>query len=129
MSGTGRTDPVGGLVSPTVATVGPTATLREAAEAMVADGLGLLVVTEPAGPSGVISERDIIIAVSTDLDLAVERVRDHCSSDIVTVDAQASIEDAARAMVDAQIRHIAVTRDGIVVGVVSVRDVVQALVA
>jgi len=127
MSGAGRRDPIGTLVAVAVATVGPTATLREAADAMVADGLGLLVVTDPTGPSGVLSERDIVTAISEDLDLSEERVRDHASRELVTVDEGASIEDAARAMADAQIRHLAVTRDGAVFGVVSVRDVVRAL--
>jgi CBS domain-containing protein len=120
-------DPVGGLVSPAVATILPTATLREAADAMVADGLGLLVVADPGGPTGVLSERDIVAAVADGLEVDEERVRDHCSDDIVSVEEDASIEDAARAMADAQIRHVAVTRDGAVIGVVSVRDVLRAL--
>lgn len=127
MSGTARKDPIGGLVTSPIATVGPTATLKEAADAMAADGLGLLVVTDPTGPSGVLSERDIVMAISEDLDLSEERVRDHSSSEIVTVDEADSVEDAARAMADAQIRHLAVTRDGAVFGVVSVRDVLRAL--
>jgi CBS domain-containing protein len=129
MSGTTRNGPIGELVSPAVATIGPTATLRQAVDAMVADGLGLLVVTDANGPTGVLSERDIVVALSEDLGIDEERVRDHCSSEIVGVDVDASVEDAARAMADAQIRHLAVTRDGAVVGVVSVRDVLRALVA
>jgi len=127
----GRTDnngSIGDLVSPAVATIVPTATLRAAVDAMVADGLGLLVVTDANGPTGVIGERDIVVALSDDLGIDEERVRDHCSNEIVGVDVAASIEDAARAMADAQIRHLAVTRDGVVVGVVSVRDVLRALV-
>ena len=127
MGGSATMDPVGGLVSPAVATILPTATLREAADAMVADGLGLLVVADPGGPTGVLSERDIVAAVADGLEVDEERVRDHCSDDIVSVEEDASIEDAARAMADAQIRHVAVTRDGAVIGVVSVRDVLRAL--
>jgi len=128
MSGTRAKDPIGGLVSPAVATVLPTATLRQAAEAMIADGLGLLVLADASGPVGVLSERDIVNAISEVLDVDEERVRDHSSGDIVSVDEGASVEDAARTMADAQIRHLAVTRDGAVVGVVSVRDVLRALV-
>jgi CBS domain-containing protein len=128
MATNGRQGPIGELVSPAVATILPTATLRAAVEAMVADGLGLLVVAEATGPTGVLSERDIVAAIAEDLDLDEERVRDHCSDEIVAVDAEASVEDAARAMADAQIRHLAVTRDGQVIGVVSVRDVLRILV-
>jgi CBS domain-containing protein len=129
MDGIGRRDPVGGLVSPAVATIVPTATLKEAADAMAADGLGLLVVVDAKGPTGVLSERDLVVAIAEELDLTVERVRDHCADEIVTVDEGASVEDAARAMAEAQIRHLAVSRDGSVYGVVSVRDVLGVLSA
>jgi CBS domain-containing protein len=96
---------------------------------MVADGLGLLVVAEATGPTGVLSERDLVVAISEELDLTVERVRDHCAEEIVAVDEGVSVEDAARAMAEAQIRHLAVSRDGSVYGVVSVRDVLGVLFA
>lgn len=124
-----RTDPVGTLLSPAVATVAPTATLAEAVEAMAADRLGLLVVTGTSGMVGVISERDIIAALADGADLEVERVRDHATDRVVTVDADLSIAEAARRMVDAEIRHLAVTRDDDVAGVVSVRDLLVALAA
>jgi CBS domain-containing protein len=127
MAGSGPQDPIGALVSPAVATIMPTATLRAAAEAMVADGLGLLVVVDANGPTGVLSERDIVVAVTEEVDLEAERVRDHCSDEIVSVEEDATVAEAARAMADAQIRHLAVTRDGSVVGVVSVRDVLRVL--
>ena len=129
MAGSGAAGPVGGLASPAVATITPTSTLREAADAMIADGLGLLVVAGPNGPTGVLSERDVVRAISEELDVDEERVRDHISGEIVGVDEAASVEEAARAMADAQIRHLGVTRDGAVIGVVSVRDVLEALLA
>jgi CBS domain-containing protein len=129
MAQDGRTQAIGEMMSPAVATILPTATLRAAVEAMAADGVGLLVVAEAAGPIGVLSERDIVVAIAEDLDLTEERVRDHCNDQIVAVDVGASVEDAARAMADAQIRHLAVTRDDRVVGIISVRDVLRALVS
>jgi CBS domain-containing protein len=123
----GRQGPIGALISPAVATILPTATLREAVEAMATDGLGLLVVTGATGPIGVLSERDIIVALADELHLEDERAQDHCSHDIVGVDFDATIEDAARGMSAAQIRHLAVTRDGQLIGVVSVRDLLRVL--
>ena len=128
MSGSGAHDAIGGLMAPAVATIAPTATLRDAAETMITNGLGLLVVVGTNGPVGVLSERDIVAAVTEELDLVDERVRDHGSDEIVSVEHDATVADAARAMADAQIRHLAVTRDGAVVGVVSVRDVLRSLV-
>jgi CBS domain-containing protein len=124
-----RSDPVGRLVSPAVATIHPTATLRSAVESMAADRLGLLVVADATGVAGVISERDIVAALAEDADLTEERVLDHCASEIVSVDEDAGVDVAARAMADAEIRHLAVTRDGAVIGVVSVRDVLTVLLS
>ena len=129
MGAAGTSETVGGLVSPAVAIVNSTATLHDAADRMAADGLGLLVVADANGPVGVLSERDIVVAIAEQLDLDEERVRDHCADEIVSVNEDATVADAARAMADAQIRHLAVTRDGAVVGVVSVRDVLRVLVS
>jgi CBS domain-containing protein len=124
-----RTDPVSALLSPAVATIHATATLQEAVEAMAADRLGLLVVTNTSGMVGVLSERDVIAALADGADLTAERVRDHASDRVVTVEADLSVAEAARRMADAEIRHLAVARDGDVVGVVSVRDLLVALAA
>jgi CBS domain-containing protein len=120
-------DPVRTLMAPIVATIEPTATLREAATALAADAVGLLVVVDARGVRGVLSERDIVLAISEDHDLTEARVRDHASTDLVQVDESASILDAAAAMSAAELRHLAVTRGEQVVGVISVRDIVTVL--
>lgn len=127
MLGIRLTDPVGSLIGDPVATIGPTRTLLEAAEAMASDGVGLLVVVDARGVLGVISERDLVSAVADGADLSEERVRDRLSDDLVSVDEGATIADAAATMASAAIRHLAVSRSGEVVGVVSIRDIVNVL--
>jgi CBS domain-containing protein len=127
MLGITFSDPVRTLMAPIVATIAPTATLREAATALAADAVGLLVVVDARGVRGVLSERDIVLAISEDQDLTEARVRDHASTDLVQVDESASILDAAAAMSAAELRHIAVTRSEQVIGVISARDVVAVL--
>lgn len=127
MLGISFRDPVRALMGAVVATVAPTATLREAASGLAADGVGLLVVVDARGVRGVISERDIVTAVTENLDLDDARVRDHASTELVQVDEQASIIDAAVAMATAEVRHLAITQGGQVVGVISVRDIVKVL--
>jgi len=121
-------DPIGRLVGAPVATITPTSTLREAANALAADGVGLLVVVDPRGVRGVFSERDVVNAIAEDVDLDDARVRDYATSDVIQVEEAASVLDAAAAMSDAQVRHLAVARRGVVTGVVSIRDVVRVLV-
>lgn len=126
---TTRPEPaVGSLLAGPIATVHPTATLREAAEAMTADDLGLLVVCDPGGMRAVLSERDVVRASAAGADLDVERVRDHASPDVVTVPESAGVAAAARAMLEADVRHLVVTRDRRPVGVLSVRDLLPLLV-
>ncbi len=122
-------DPIRALTGDPVATILPSATLRDAATAMAADGVGLLVVVDPSGVRGVISERDIVNALADGLDLDEERVRDSSSLDVLTVDEDVTILDAARTMVDAQIRHVAVARREVVYDVVSIRDVLSVVIA
>jgi CBS domain-containing protein len=127
MLGIRLTDPVGRLIGQPVATISPTATLREAANALAADQVGLLVVVSPRGVHGVLSERDLILAIVEDTDLEVARVRDHASAEIIGVEEDATVVDAAGAMAAGEVRHLAVTRDGAVTGVISIRDVVNVL--
>ncbi len=116
------------LVSGPVATIDPTATLRAAAEQLTADQVGLLVVVGPSGPHGVVSERDLVRAVADDVDLDLERVGDLTSDQPVQVALDTPVQEAAAAMLDAEVRHLLVHDRGVVVGVISVRDVLGALV-
>lgn len=127
MLGISLRDPVRTLMGAVVATIEPTATLREAAHALAADAVGLLVVVDPRGVQGVLSERDIVSAVTDELDLDEARVRDHSSLDIVEIDEETSVLEAAEVMSSAEVRHLAVTRGGVVIGVISMRDIVNVL--
>jgi CBS domain-containing protein len=128
MLGIRLSDPIGRLVGDPVATIRPTDTLRDAARALASEGLGLLVVVDHRGVVGVISERDIVSAVSDEADLDVERVRDYASTELVTLEEDASVVQAAATMAAAEVRHLAIARHGVVTGVVSVRDVVNVLI-
>ncbi len=123
------TDPVATLLTGAVATIPPSATLTEAARALTREHLGLLVVVDRHGVGGVLSERDIVRAAADGAELSEERVIDHASDDIVTIDEDETIGRAASLMADAEVRHLAVTRGGQIVGIISVRDVVGALAA
>lgn len=120
-------DPIAQLVPKAVSTVRPTATLFEAAATMASDGVGLLVLVDPSGVGGVISERDIVAAIADGRDLELERVRDVATTDLLTVEEDVSVLEAARAMRDADVRHLTVARKGVITGVVSMRDVVKVL--
>lgn len=118
---------IGSLLRGPIATVRPTSTLREAAEALTADDVGLLVVADAGGLRGVLSERDVVRAAAAGQDLDLERVRDHASADVVMIPESSLPGEAGRIMLDADIRHLVVSRGANPVGVLSVRDLLPVL--
>jgi CBS domain-containing protein len=122
-------DPIGLLSGAPVATIRPTQTLRDAVESLAAENIGILVVADASGVRGVISERDIVMAIAEDTDLSLARVVDYMTADLVQVSEDVTVADAAQTMAASQIRHLAVTRNDTVTGVVSVREILKVLVA
>jgi CBS domain-containing protein len=112
-----------------VAVVDAGATLAEAAEALAADEIGALCVTEAGRLAGIISERDVVTHVAAGADLTHLRAADVMSNDLVTVSPDESVLDASRRMEDAQVRHLPVLDDGRIAGIVSIRDLFTVLVA
>lgn len=110
-------------------TVGPGHSLRDAATAMAERATGAAIVIDPeaAGP-GIITERDVLRAVAKGHDPESELVGDHLTARVVYATPDWSLDDAARAMTDGAFRHLVVTEDGEVVGMISVRDIVRAWV-
>jgi CBS domain-containing protein len=113
-------------MSTVVLTVGPGHTLREAAAQMAKRGVGAAVVFDPeaAGP-GIITERDVLIAIGEGQNPDTELVADHLTSDLVFAAPDWSLEEAAVAMVRGGFRHLVVIDEGETSGVLSVRDVVR----
>ena len=113
-------------MSPTVLSVGPDHTLREAAAHMSRRRVGAAVVLDPDGQGpGIIPERDLMDSVGAGQDPATERVRDHLTGDIVFAAPDWSLEQAAVAMVRGGFRHLVVVDEGQTAGILSVRDIVR----
>ncbi|MBW8058772.1 MAG: CBS domain-containing protein [Solirubrobacterales bacterium] len=113
-------------MSDVVLTVGPSHTLREAAEKMTEKGLGAALVTDAEKPVAcIITERDILISLGHGEDPDSERVVAHMSSSVITASPDWSLERAAAEMSRRGIRHLVVYDDGELVGVLSMRDIVH----
>lgn len=113
----------------TILTVGPGHSLRAAAASMADRATGAAIVLDPElGGHGIITERDVLRAVAKGSDPEAELVGDHLTARVVYATPDWSLDDAARAMTDGSFRHLVVTEDGEVVGMISVRDIVRAWV-
>jgi CBS domain-containing protein len=113
-------------MSTVVLTVGPDHTLREAASAMAGRKVGAAVVHDPDGMGpGIITERDVLLAIAGGQDPDAEKVADHLTSDLVFASPAWSLEEAAVAMVKGGFRHLVVVDAGETAGILSVRDIVR----
>jgi CBS domain-containing protein len=113
-------------MTPTVLTVGPTHTIRQVAQAMAARKVGAAVVLDPdsEGP-GILTERDVLMAIAAGQDLDAELAADHLTPEAVVATPDWDLDKAAAAMVAGGFRHLVITDDDEVVGVLSVRDIVR----
>jgi CBS domain-containing protein len=112
------------LIGTPVVGVGPDANLHEVADAMVAAGVGALILTDgnPDGAAGIVTERDIVRALAGGCDPATTRARDIANTTLVWCDAEATVTEVAGRMMECYIRHVLVERGGRLVGIVSARD-------
>ena len=117
---------VSDAMSTEVLTIGPTHSLREAAQRMSARKVGAAVVIDgDQDQPGILTERDILDAIGLGQDVDTERVQDHLTSDIVVAAPDWPLEKAAAAMVGGGFRHLVVCRGPEIVGMLSVRDIVR----
>jgi CBS domain-containing protein len=117
-------------MSPNVLTVGPGHTLRALATLMSERHVGAAVVSDPDAPGpGIITERDVLRAIGSGKDPDAALVADHLTSEVVYAEPDWSLDRAALTMVDGGFRHLIVTDQGDVLGILSVRDVVRCWTA
>jgi CBS domain-containing protein len=113
-------------MSTVVLTIRPGHTLREAAEAMSRRKVGAAVVLDPEQPGpGLITERDILIALGRGGDPDNDMVADNLTQDLTFAAPDWPLERAAEAMVRGGFRHLVVVEAGELVGILSMRDIVR----
>ena len=120
-------DRVEALVTGPLITVTPDATMQVIAETITSNSVGAVVVRGAAGVLGVVSERDLVAALADEeTDPEVDRATDLMTPQPVAIDCTGSIDAAAVLMLDGEIRHLPVKEGDIIVGIVSIRDVLAA---
>lgn len=120
---------VSNVMTTPVCFVDPDATLGEAATLMGERHVGsALVMSNPSGSLlGIVTERDILRALSNDYDAPLRSVTEYMTKDPVTVIPGVDLREALRVMIDGGFRHLPVLDGDAVIGVVSMRDVAGAL--
>jgi signal-transduction protein with cAMP-binding, CBS, and nucleotidyltransferase domain len=111
-------------------TIGPEAKVLEALDLMAKKGLGALIVVEKDEEViGILSERDyarkIILMGRHSEDTPV---KDIMTREVYGVHFDTTAEECMALMTDKHIRHLPVCKDGKLAGVISIGDVVKAVI-
>ena len=115
------------VASSAVVAVGPAQTLREATQLMAKHRVGSAVVQDAEQLVGILTERDVLNAVASGIEPDAVTVQDIMTADVVTVGPDWALVEAAGEMARRRIRHLVVYEGGQLLGVLSVRDVLPAL--
>jgi CBS domain-containing protein len=120
---------LGSLVGGSATVIGREATVAEAAEALINDGVGSLAVVEGRLLVGIITERDVVRAVSEGADAEEEVVADWMSDAPDTFGPDVEVREAAAWLLEMGYRHMPVMQDGELLGIVSIRDILWAIIS
>jgi len=101
-------------------------TLRQAAKRMIRYGVGSIIAVRNGKPSGIVTHTDVVEAgAATDepfSHLPLEKVMTH---PVVTVRPTATVRNAIEVMEENEIKHLPVTADGNLHGIITSSDIVS----
>ena len=128
------TDPIGLLLERkdqrNVLSVRPDQSVYEAIELMAEYGVGALLVISDRRLVGIVSERDyarkVILMGRSSADTPV---RDIMTAAVITVEPETPVEKCMQIMTEQRVRHLPVIEGGRVAGMVSIGDLVKAVIA
>jgi CBS domain-containing protein len=115
--------------APEVFAIGPDAPVLDAIRLMAEKRIGALVVMEAGRLAGIVSERDYARKVVLQgRSSATTPVRDIMTPDVIKVGLNDTTDRCMQLVTDRRIRHLPVVESGAVVGVVSIGDLVKAVI-
>jgi CBS domain-containing protein len=112
-----------------VITIRPDQTLRDVVAVLAQRKIGVLVVVDPGGkPVGIISERDVIRIAHQTEDFFKIRIDAVMTKDVVVGSPDDDLKSVQQTMTQRKFRHLPVMEQGRLVGIVSISDLVKAIV-
>lgn len=111
-----------------VVTLESGAPIRDAARVMADKKIGSVGVREDGKIVGLVTERDLVVTVLARAGNANQPIREAMRPSIPRVSADATEADCASIMRDHATRHLLVEDHGQIVGVISMRDIIQLMI-
>jgi CBS domain-containing protein len=112
----------------TIISIDSKAKARDAARLMVEKRIGSLIANRDGLPFGIVTERDLVDKiVAAAADPSKVTVAEMMTAPLVTIDASSPLIDAARRMVEKQVKRLVVTEHDKIIGIVSQTDLVQSM--
>jgi signal-transduction protein with cAMP-binding, CBS, and nucleotidyltransferase domain len=103
--------------------VGPSTSIRSVAKTMRTARVSSLLIKKGKAHIGIITDTDLVRkALGTDKNIGKMTVEEVMTTPLCSIESDSSVDDAQDMMGDLNVRHLAVTKNGTVVGIVSVRD-------
>jgi CBS domain-containing protein len=97
--------------------------VAHSAWSMARNGVGAVLVVEADELVGILSERDVLVKIVAEgREPTTTKVVEIATSDVVSVDVNASVRECAELIQAKGVRHLPVLRDGKPVGILSRRD-------
>jgi CBS domain-containing protein len=113
-----------------VLSIAPHASVLEAISLMAEKSIGALVVMDGDKLAGVVTERDyarkVILKGRSAHSTAVKEIM---TTDVITTSSNESVEHCMNVVTDKRIRHLPVVDGGKVTGIISIGDLVKAVIA
>ena len=113
-----------------VYTIRPSQTVHDAVVSMARHNIGALVAVDDEGrPVGILSERDIVRALVGAEDVLTKTVDQVMTKNVISALPQDDLQSVMQTMTDKRFRHLPVVEQGELSGIVSIGDVIKALLA
>lgn len=118
--------PLSVLMRTSIETIDSDMPVRQAAQQMAAKQVGALLVQQDEEMKGIVTERDLILKVLSEGEnshtLTVKEIMNH---PLIDIDINRTVHDASDLMAEKWIRHLPVSENHKIVGILSVRDLIR----
>ncbi|MCA9512882.1 MAG: CBS domain-containing protein [Myxococcales bacterium] len=115
------------LMTPNPVILDANATAAEAAQAMRERNVGDVLVQEDGALCGIVTDRDLVVrCLAAAQDPQSQTLRDLCTQELATLEADASIDDAVEQMRSRAVRRLPIVDGAATLGIVSLGDLARS---